>query len=204
MWKNKLQELIDRLSKQRNFTLYECKINKSIDDDLISRITNEAELTLPEELLFFYREMNGVDVSWALQKDDEEIYGSIFILPFQEAVFGYDGSIQRSQYENAFEDVLWNEFYSDKKVKELKQHRLFESIEGDSAFITFRMLDSKIQLFYVYEEEIKPLQVSLTDYLNLIIQYIGAGSIREHLKSKQWKQKINKDKVLRFIAGQHD
>lgn len=202
MWNNKLQGRIEAIGKQSGCTFHTCEINKGVNDDFVSRIVSQSELILPEEFLSFYREMDGIDISWTLEKDDQEIYGSIFILPLKEVVFGYNGSVNKICYDNAFEDVLWNEFYSDKKIKELKQHRLLESIEGDSSFITFKLLEENIQLFYIYEEEIKPLQVSFTNYLNLIIQYLGASDIREYLKSKQWEQKISTDKDLQLIASQ--
>ncbi|NES67193.1 MAG: SMI1/KNR4 family protein [Okeania sp. SIO2D1] len=202
MWNNKLEKRLESLQKIRYIELYECKISKGINDEIVSRIAIELGFSLPEELISFYKEMNGVDISWSFKKDnDEEISGSILILPLKEAIFGYDGHIESAQYENAFEDVLWNEFYSNKKIKELKQHRLFESIVGDSSFITFKLVDECVQMFYVYEEKIKPLQVSLTDYLELIIEYAGTGNIREYLISKRWEQKIRKDKELNFIAG---
>lgn len=201
MWKTKLQKRLAALEKYSSFKLYGCNINKGISDKTLFKIVEEAELKLPEEVLSFYREMDGLTVSWSLDHNDEEIYGSIIINSLKEAIFGYYKRVKRDQYENAFEDILWNDSFLEKEIKKLKPHRLFESIEGDASFITFKFLSENIQLFYVYEAEIKPLQVSFTEYLELIIEYVGAGYIRDHLISKKWQQKVMKDKSLNFIEN---
>jgi hypothetical protein len=126
----------------------------------------------------FYRETNGLEASWSWYPKGEEIFGSIGIPPLEAALFGYNETVERSKYEDAFWDVLWfDESYTDESIRELKTHRVFESIEGQPAFITFKPSADATNLIHVYEETITPIRVPFTDYLRLVIEHLGAGRI---------------------------
>jgi hypothetical protein len=194
-------ELAKRLKtlKEHNLDVHHKKMGSGVSDATIAKIQKAAPLDLPEELLAFYREANGVELSWTMENDEQSLFGSISILPLQKAIFG-ENPVRQDRYEDAFEDMLWNDFYAPAKIKQFKQHRVLESVEGEPVFITFQIADGAVQLFHVEEETIKPLQVSFTSYIELIIHYLGAGNLREHLTSKGWEKKIRADRELQYLA----
>jgi hypothetical protein len=201
MFKELLNHRLGVLRHREGVVIRTLEIGNGIEEQTIRHLAAEIPFKFAPELLSFYREINGLKMSWSLPQSGGNIFGSIIIFPLQKSIFGYQEKIDQSAYESAFEDVLWNkESYADESISELKQHRIFESIEGEPAFVTYKPESNNAQLFYVYEEDIDPILIGFADYIQMLFQYLGAGNLREILTGKQWEQDIKEDKTLQVIA----
>jgi hypothetical protein len=200
MWKELLTARTDVLRRQEGIRLQCCVVHDGIEEDLLQRVVSESGWSLPSDLLDIYREMNGLELNWSLMSSGEEISGAIVLLPLQKAMFGYAERIERARFDDAFKDSLWTaDSFSDESIRELKQHRVLEAIAGEPAFVTFKPAPVGIALFFVYEEDILPIQVPIAEYMRLIFEYLGAARIREHLTQCDWKQKIESDEKLTAV-----
>ncbi len=200
MYKELLERRLDALRRQEALELRVLEIGRPLKEQAIKQLTESLPFELAPELLDFYRELDGLKLSWSVNRPEGEIYGGILILPLRTGLFGYAERAGRASLDEAFEDVLWNtESYEESSIKKLKKHRVFESVEGEPAFVTYK--PPAANLFHVYEEEINPIRPGFADYVQLLFQHLGGGQIREHLTSKGWKKKIEEDEELRTIAG---
>jgi hypothetical protein len=200
MWKDLLEKRMAVLQGQSELKLHSFEIRTGIEEPQLEQTVREAGVSLSADLLQLYREMNGAKANWSWSSKGETISGSIWILPLQTALFGFNERIERSRYENAWNDALWNDMsYSDDSIRELKEHRVLESIAGDPGFITFKPSSDATDLFYVYEEDISPIRVPFTEYLRLVLEHLGAGRIREHLAKDDWEERIRADEKLKAV-----
>jgi hypothetical protein len=201
MWKDLLERQIALLRQAPGeLKLRTFEIGRGIEEPLLEQTLAEADVSLSPDLLQLYREMNGAEASWSWYPKGEEIFGSIWILPLQKALFGFTGRIERSRYEEAWVDELWNRAaFAEESIRELKGHRVFEPLEGEPGFVTFKPSLDATNLLYVYEEEISTMRVSFTEYLRLVLEHLGAGRIREYLASDDWEERIRTDATLRTV-----
>jgi hypothetical protein len=200
MYREILNQRLDALRRQEGLELRTLEVGEGMDEKALGKLTKGLPFALAPELIEFYREMDGLKLSWSVNRPEGELYGGIVILPLRQGLFGYAERAGRAALESAFEDVLWNEeSYEEESITELKLHRVFETVEGQPAFVTYKPPSS--QLFHVYEEEIDPIIPGFADYVQLLFRYLGGGNLRKHLKSKGWKRKIAEDEQLCVIAG---
>lgn len=201
MYQELLNQRLAVLQQQTGVTVRVKKIAGGIAAEVVRAIEAEIPFKLDAELLSFYQEMNGVELSWSVQQPDQEIYGSIFILPLTKGIFGYGEAIALVTYDNAFDEILWNEdSFEEDSIAELKKHRVFETVEGLPVAVTYKPKMSQKKLYYVDEETIKPLVLPFTDYVKVLFQYLGAENIRELLTSKQWEKQVKENQKLQTVA----
>jgi hypothetical protein len=204
MWRDLLEGRMNILRAQGpdKLKLRLFEVGSGIADSVVEQIVREAAVSLSADLLQFYREMNGVIANWSWYPKGEEIYGSIHIVSLQTALFGFNEMIERSEYEDAWKDSLWNtESFSVDSMRELKEHRVFESISGAPSYVTFKPSPDATDLLYVNEEDISPIRVPFTEYLRIVLEHLGASSIREHLAKDDWEDRIRVDEKLKAVRG---
>ena len=200
MYRELLEQRLEALRRQEALALRLLEIGRPIKEDAVKRLAAELPYELPAALLDFYREMDGVKLSWSVNRAEGEIYGGILILSLREGLFGYAKRVERARLDDAFEDVLWNEdSYEESSIRKLRKHRVFESVEGAPAFVTYQ--PPAVKLFHVYEEELQAIRPAFADYVRLLFQYLGGGRLREHLTERDWKRRIKEDAELQTIAG---
>jgi hypothetical protein len=201
MYRELLNQRLSALHQQPGLTIYEEKISPGINDVAVNAITKEIPFKLDPELLGFYQEMNGLMLRWFVERDNDKISGSILISTLSKGLFGYKDRIDRSAYEDALEEELWYEdSYEEESIVELKKHRIFETIEGLPAAVTYKPKVSQTKLYFVNEETIEPILPPFPEYVKILFEYLGASGLREILTSKQWEKEIQGNAGLQTIA----
>lgn len=204
MYSELLSHRIAALRAQPGLSLRALTVGPGLDDLSIRRLASAARGALDPDLLAFYREVNGLELSWSVYPDGEEagneIPGGILIPPLEQAIFGWCVERGRSDYEGAFEDELWStESYAEESIAELRRHRVLERIEGDSANVTF--IPGSPGLWYVYEEDIDPIVPDVGTYLRVVLTYLGAGTVREMMVFEGFDEAINESALLRMVGS---
>jgi len=170
--------------KSNKAEIYDFKINKGIAADKVKKMEEFMEKKIPIDLLEFYSSVNGCHLSWELTMEEESLYGFWDIWPLEKVFFGFSGRLAAKNLENTFEDILWNDYFEEKQISELKTHQVLESIEGESAYVTFKITNGKLPLFYVNEGEVAPIPLDFASYLAFVFESYGVETIREDIQKK--------------------
>ncbi|HFA48327.1 MAG TPA: SMI1/KNR4 family protein [Bacteroidetes bacterium] len=191
---------IAKLKSTKGFEIYNYKIRKGITESKIEKMEKLMKMEIPKEMKKIYRSMNGCELSWAYEDDENNLYGFWDIWPLEKIFFGWDGKLTLANFKNPFEDILWNDHYEEKEIKELKRHKVIEPVEGESSHITCKLKDNKIELFFVEEDSIKPLPIKLNTYFQLIIESLGVDEIRTQIRKKKFMKKPSSYKELKMLS----
>jgi hypothetical protein len=129
MWKDLLERRMAVLRGQGpdKLKLRVFEVGSGIEASVLEQVVRAAGVSLSDDLLQLYREMNGVIANWSWYPKGKEIYGSIHIVSLQTALFGFNEMIERAEYEEAWKDSLWNtDSFAEDSIRELKEHRVFD------------------------------------------------------------------------------
>lgn len=180
-FKGLIDNKIRTLQVLEGVEIIEHHINKGIAGEKLEKIETTLGYELPPEMVNFYTAINGFQLQWRYELKTKELYGFWDVWSLERLFFGWDGKITKSNATNPFEDILWNDEYEVHEIKELKKHKVIESIEGESAYVTCKIENRKLALFYVNENSVKMLSLDFENYMQIIIDTLGIGDIRAKL-----------------------
>ncbi len=147
----------------------------------------------PDELLDFYRSMNGVTLLWSGSK----LSGSLNILQVMQSAL-------RGPLEDEgepLEDILWTKDTPEPEQGRLRKMSIFESVAGRDDFLTYDASESNGQFYFVSNWKIQTVKTNRTQTINLLLTYAGADPIREHILHDDWENRIAEDSLLQRIFG---
>ncbi len=177
---------IAALKSTPGFEIYDYKTPKGISQANIEKMEKIMQCLIPEELIQFYSSMNGCSLNWSCEIGKINLYGFWSIWPLEWVFFGWGGRISSSAYKDPFEDVLWNDYYEEKEILELKKHKLIEPIESENAHITFKLETNKVVMYFVDDGKCKPLPIDFITYIHLIIESLGVSEIRNQIRKAKF------------------
>ncbi len=183
---NLAKSKIKALKSLENFEIYDVKINKGISQKKVDEMEKIIGVEIPSKLKAFYQSMNGCELSWAYEGKKYDLNGFWDIWSLERFFFGWEGKISSANLKNPFEDILWNDYYEEKDIKELKKHQVLESVEGDGSYVTCKIRKNKINLFIIEEDEYKSLPIDLFTYFYLVIESLGVEDIRSKMKKNKF------------------
>lgn len=189
-----------KLLKLAGAEVFDFKINKGISPDKLARVEQAAQIKIPVELIEFYGTVNGCSLNWQLEVDGEPLYGFWDLWPAEKVFFGPSGRLNQKNAQNVFEDILWNDFFEEDQICELKKHKVIESIEGESAYVTLKPEGGKFNLFYVNEGEYNKISLGFRDYLAFVFETYGISNIREEMQKKSFLQNPLKNRSLKLLS----
>ena len=205
---NLAKSKIVALKSTTGFEVYDYKIKKGITASKIEKLEKIMGFEIPDEMKNFYCSMNGCMLNWAYEDDKIELNGFWDIWPLEWVFFGWEGNVSLTNFKNPFEDILWNDYYEEKEIAELKKHKVLEPIEGEDSHVTCKLGDGEIELFYVEDGKCKLLPIKLLNYFHLIIESLGVGEIRSQIKKPKFvenplvfKDLKNLDKLIKVDSS---
>lgn len=190
---------IEVLKKTDGIEIFDFKINKGISEKKIAKIEQYLGYQIPPIMKSFYAIVNGFNLQWNYEKDNIQLYGFIDLWKLERVFGGWDGSISKSKISNPFEDILWNDYMEEKNIKEIRQHKLIESIEGEGSFVTCKISNGEVKLYYLEDEKLKKIHADFQQYLLIIIESFGVEDIRLLTTKKSYKKRIHSYKELNIL-----
>lgn len=186
-----------RLQRQSSLTVVQFEVGGPVtDDDLeVLRLLNKTPP--PPAILKFLKSSNGVKLLWTGTLNEQEIQGSVNILPLIES------SLRAPAEEGGqpLEDVLWNDEFAPGVLKDLKRMSIFESIAGQSSYLTYFFDEPDARLYLVDNDRIRPIVPDFETTVELMKLYAGAHPLREFITHKDWRDRLQKDRTLQSIAA---
>lgn len=181
---NIISEKHDEISQIPKVKIKDFLIRDRCNEEQFKQISIAIKQKIPDDLIEFYGQVNGFKFSWSYKDKNFLLSGFCNVVDIETAIFGFRNK-GKLVVENRFEDVFWNESFPPHIVKELKQHYLLESFDGESENTTFTIEGKDAQLYDIYEDRISKYKISVKDYLRGIIAWGGLFTVREEfLKNK--------------------
>lgn len=176
-----IKERVNTMKKMEGFSVDNFKLNKGISPDKVEKISSLLGSKIPSAILNFYSAVNGFELSWNYEDENTELFGCWDFWSLERLYFGYDGKISKTNLANPFEETLWSEEYEEKAIKELKQHKVIESVIGEDTYVTCKIIGENVQLFYTNEDRWKPIPIDFDKYVQVIVEFLGVSDIRAEL-----------------------
>ncbi len=148
----------------------------------------------PDELLDFYRSMNGVTLLWS----GRELSGSLNILQVMQSALR--GPLEGEG--EPLEEILWTQDTPEPEQGRLRKMSIFESVAGRDDFLTYDASESSEQFYFVSNWKIQIVKPNWTQTINLLLTYAGADPIREYILHDDWEKRIAEDSLLQGIFGE--
>lgn len=143
----------------------------------------ESGFSIPTDLFQLYTEFNGLEFLWEFEKDGEIFNGFFSIENFYDL------------YYNSNEGKLWQDWYDEEDIVEMKKHRIFETIHGSDYYITIKFEENdQYKLFYVPEgavsfrgsNSIAEIPLKIEQYVKMTTSCFGIYSLRHHLHKEEF------------------
>jgi hypothetical protein len=189
--------VVARLRKARSLTVVQFETGGLVTEDDLEVIRLLKKKMPPPAIMQFFRSSNGVKLLWNGTLVGEVVQGSINIVSLVES------SMRASAEEGGepLEGVLWNEEFSPSVLKDLKRMAIFESIAGQSAYLTYLVDKDDASLFMIEDDQIRPIVPDFETTIEMLKFYAGADALRGHLTYQNWRERIGKDEILQKIAA---
>ncbi len=193
----KWDSVVDRLRGKKSLTIAHLEIGPAVTDDDLEVIKLLNKTPPPPSIMQFFTSSNGVKLLWNGTWEGQAVQGSINILSLVQS------TLRGSAHEGGepLEDVLWNDEFEPSVLNDLKRMAIFESVAGQSAYLTYFIDRSDASLFLVEDDRIRPIIPSFETTVELLKLYAGGGNLRDHLTYQDWRERINDDQMLQRIAA---
>jgi len=166
------------------------------DDDMLEVIDLMGASPPPEPILDFFVGVNGLKLMWNGTIDGAPARGSIHIVSLLQSSL----RVPLEEDGEPLEGVLWTKDMDSRLVKELKRMAIFEAIAGSRANLTYYADESDARL-YLVDHRIRPLVTDFSTTIDLLDRYAGAAGLREILTHEDWRERIERDPVLRRVGA---
>ncbi len=145
----------------------------------------EYNINVGEDIFKFYNAFDGIELDWSLKTERVLLTGFFNIHSFGEMT------------ENNTEGKLWVDWYEESDIKEIKKHRIFETIIGSDYYITIKFFNDGYKLYYVPEgsvnnggsKKLQEIPLTISQYFEVINSYFGIYMIRHHLHDRNFYEK---------------
>lgn len=202
--------------------------NPPVAQEVIDRVQRDWGITLPPEILDFYRSMDGFTLEWESTSEDDYAKGSRAQVNSLERVFGgFDGMDSDEPWDRlCFEDIFTNDWVEDEYMEAggpdeyepvegepdySYNFRAFwvESIEGvsDEVGLCFDEENGSTRMVYFETLEPLPLMLDFDGYVENMLTFMGYSYwpfmfiAREHLQGYHVNS-LHPDAILEFFPEQ--
>lgn len=196
-FKSYIKQKISIMKETEGIIIEHLKFYPGISRNKVDKILSFSNKTIPRQLLNFYSSVNGLELTWSYASDKTRLSGFFNFWSLERLLFGYEGKMTKSNLLNPFEEILWNEDYEKKVINELRDHFVIESIEGEDAYITCKISNDNLSLFYVFEDRWKPILLDFDEYIFFIVETFGVSNIRYELTKPRFLEALYRYKDLK-------
>jgi hypothetical protein len=194
---SKWDGVVNRLRGTKSLRVVQSEIGSPVTDDDLEVIKLLNKTPPPPEIMQFFTSSNGVKLLWSGTLGGQAIQGSINILSLVQSTLR--GAAREGG--EPLEDILWNEEFEAHILTDLKRMAIFESIAGQSAYLTYFIDKADARLFLVEGDRIRQIVPDFETTIGLLKLYAGAGDLREHLTYNDWRERIGQDQMLQLVAA---
>jgi hypothetical protein len=189
--------VVARLRGKDTITVSQCQIGDAVTGDDLEVIRLLNVTPPPPAIMQFFMSSNGVKLLWSGSLDRQPVQGSVNIGSLVNVAL----RAPAQEKGEPLEDVLWNQEFPPRILKDLKRMSIFEHIAGRSAFLTYLAEDVDARLFLVEDDRIQPILPDFATTIRLLKLYAGADNLREHLTHSNWEDRIRDDEILRRLSS---
>lgn len=176
----RFEHSVKRLEAHPNVTEVYFLPNPPVQQKVIDRVKRDWGITLPESMEAFYRQMDGFELTWETDLDDDYAsYQSAYSKSLAKVFGGWDGMKQRKKWtEDVFEDTLWQDWMKEEcldgeeEFAWIKGAKHLESIEGVSMELALHVEGDKTRISLIDDRDY-PLTVDFEGYLECQIKLLG-------------------------------
>jgi hypothetical protein len=156
---------------QANAIITDKNTQSVLSNGKIESYKNQGSILFPNWTSSFYKNLNGLYLTWRWSQGEKDIQGFF-------SIYNFDKMITSHQKE----DLLWSIWYEEEDIERIKQHRVFENIIGADAYITVKFLpDQKYKLYYVGDgyvndggsEDLPEIPLTIEQYIKITTGYFG-------------------------------
>ena len=165
-------------------------------EDMLEVIDLMGATPPPEPILDFFVGVNGLKLMWSGTIDEAPARGSIHIVSLLQSSL----RVPLEEDGEPLEGVLWTKDTDPVLLKDLKRMAIFESIAGTRANLTYYADESDARL-YLVDDRIRPLVPDFPTTIDLLDRYAGAAGLREILTHEDWRERIERDPLLRRVGA---
>jgi hypothetical protein len=175
---DKLQELVTRLEEHRAIRLEKVQLGDGIEDWQLEILYEAHKVTLDEDVLSLYREVNGVEIVWVLNLDEHgimrrqqdsdvnELFGRIEIRQLEDMLY----------YDKYLDNPSWSGMMAEEERIDLKNFRYID-YNDDDVRVGFVIDNGEIrnELLYLLRDSngFGYLNCTLDYYVEALIQAKG-------------------------------
>lgn len=165
------------------------------DEDMLEVIDLMGATPPPDPILEFYAGVNGLKLMWQGTLEGAPARGSINVVSLLQSSL----RVPLEEDGEPLEGVLWTKDMPPERLRELKRMAIFEAIAGTHAFLTYYADEDDARL-YLVDDRIRPLATDFSTTIDLLDRYAGADGLRELLVHDDWRERIERDPVLRRVG----
>ncbi|MBG1267341.1 hypothetical protein [Nostoc sp. WHI] len=169
--------LLERLQSNSYIDVQHQWIGESTDSFLLDVTLASLNFKIPEKLLEFYRNVDGLKIIWTCDleqhgtldkynKDDSNFSGRLEILPFQDMV----------KFDPKMKSRVWTQFLDEEEREELNKFRYFDYNDDNIrvGFIFDNESSEEDMVFIEQESEgFCPVNLSFDDYIRVMLSTKG-------------------------------
>lgn len=177
----RFEHAVAQLEAHPNVTDMFFSPNPPVKQKVIDRVKSDWGITLPEPMEAFYRQMDGFELTWETDLDDDYAsYQSAFSKTLDRVFGGWDGMKHKGKWDHdVFEGTLWQDWaweeYEDgeEAFGWIEGAKHLESIEGVSMELALYVNDGKTRIAIIDELECLPTKLDFEAYLECQIKLLG-------------------------------
>ncbi|HEY4057791.1 MAG TPA: hypothetical protein VGM39_14350 [Kofleriaceae bacterium] len=179
-----LQQQLSKLrARGAVFAGGEPELNDRVDEETLA-VLDVLKVRRPDgPMLALYDQLDGVALHWTLPGVGS---GGLAIPDAMKHALR-PGKDERSK---PLEGVLWSDQHDDARLR--RMYIIDASALGD--FITYIPGDDRA--YFIESGEIRACKTTLAETIELLVRFVGADSLREHLVHDDWRERIANDPAL--------
>jgi len=188
-----IETFIKRL-RSRGAKLMGLEIGKPMEAGKPDLLATIGIAKAPSQLIDLFLETDGVALMWRVEDKIGELGGGFNLLSYGVAMARNSGDTG----DEPLEGVLWTGGERADDLALLKRMVIFDSVPGRNQFMTF-LIDKPDSVYLVEDGKPEKIHATLDQVLNVLIEYGGASSLREHLVFADWARRLESDPELKRI-----
>jgi hypothetical protein len=182
------QQLSKLLARGAVFAGGEPELADRVDEETLA-VLDVLKVRRPDgPMLALYDQIDGANLHWTLP--EQRVSGGLAIPDAMKHALR-PGKDERSK---PLEGVLWSDQHDDGRLR--RMYIVDASAMGD--FVAYLPDDGRA--YFIESGEIRALKTTLAETIELLVRFVGADSLREHLVHDDWRDRIAADAALAWLV----
>lgn len=177
IWTTKLQELQSRLNNDSRVEYAYFHIQPPIHDSLIQRIENVWAKKIPNDMLSFYKEMNGFKFGFKFKDGENVFIGNSHIRPLEYSFGGMKAKEKLIWDDTIGRGTLWVDYFEEEDpdwVEAVQGFRIIDSINPELFIVfPFEEIQKNIELKLLQFDNAIQFKLNFIEYIHMVIHCAG-------------------------------